>query len=510
MGAGTPELKGPDLRLGVPIAQLKEGTPLLAHADGEAVMLVRFGDDVQALGATCTHYGGPVAEGLVTGDVVHCPWHHACFSLRTGEALAAPALNPLPRWQTETRDGVVFVLGREDADADALSSQGRQATGPARIVIAGAGAAGSAAAEMLRRLGHTGKIALVDPDADAPYDRPNLSKDYLAGNAPEEWIPLRPQGFYEEHSIDRVIAGVTAINTAEREVSLSNGTTLQYDALLLATGAEPVRINVPGVQLPHVHVLRSLADCRGLIRGTEGAHRAVVLGASFIGMEAAAALRTRGIEVTIVAQEDVPFVRSLGAELGQYIRSLHEEHGVEFRLGRTLKQIFPDRVMLDNGSEVQADLVLIGVGVRPLIQLAEAAQIKVHHGVIVDENFETSIRGIFAAGDIARFPNAQTGEQVRIEHWVVAQRQGQAAARSILGQRKPFTDVPFFWTQHYDVTLAYVGHASSWDRIQMDGTPADRDCAVRYMTGNAVLAVATIGRDDQSLMAERVLEKHTH
>jgi NADPH-dependent 2,4-dienoyl-CoA reductase/sulfur reductase-like enzyme/nitrite reductase/ring-hydroxylating ferredoxin subunit len=504
MGADQAELSGPDLRAGVRVEDLAEGAPLLGHADGEAVMLVRRGEEVFAIGAICTHYGGPLAEGLVEGETVHCPWHHACFSLRTGEATGAPALNPVPCWTVERRGERVCVV--EKRESAPLADHGRSAKGPESVVIVGAGAAGSAAAEMLRRQGYDGPITMVDPDEAAPYDRPNLSKDYLAGNAPEEWIPLRPEGFYQEHGIERIVAEATALDVAGRKLTLSDGRALSYGALLLATGAAPIALSIPGADREQVHVLRSLDDSRAIIERAGSARRAVVLGASFIGMEVAASLRARGLEVAVVAPEAIPFEKTLGAELGREIQRLHEENGVTFHLGLTASEIGEDRVRLSDGSELEAGLVVVGVGVRPNLQLAEAAGLEVEKGVLVNEYLETSAPGVFAAGDIARWPDAASGERIRVEHWVVAQRQGQAAARNILGRRAAFTDVPFFWTQQYDLGVSYVGHAAGWDGTTTSGDLEARDCAIRYLQGGRVAALATVGRDLESLRTEQSME----
>lgn len=505
MGAGSTEIQGPDLREGVALDALPEGHPFLGHADGEPVLLVRNGGVVRAISATCTHWGGPLAEGLVVEETIRCPWHHACFSLRTGEALGAPALNPVACWTVEVRDGTVRVTGKEEHAP--LSPRGRSAGGPESVVIIGAGAAGSAAAEMLRREGYTGPVTLVDPDAAAPYDRPNLSKDYLAGNAPEEWIPLRPEGFYAEHGIERVAARAEAIDTAARTVTLADGRTLRYGALLLATGSAPVRLRIPGADLPHVHVLRSLDDCRAILRAAQQARRAVVLGASFIGMEVAAALRMRGLEVTVVAPENVPFLRTLGPALGAAVQRVHESHGVAFRLGHIAAEITRDHVRLDDGETLPADLVVVGIGVRPETALAQAAGLAVDDGVLVDAYLETSAPGVYAAGDIARWPDPRTGERIRVEHWAVAQRQGQTAARNMLGKREPYADVPFFWTQHWDMPIAYVGYAAAWDTARVDGDPDALDCAVTYVRNGRALAFATIGRDAASLRAEAEMQR---
>jgi len=496
---------GPDLARGIPLEDLPEGGRLTGHVGDEPVLVVRVDGEVHAIGAVCTHYGGPLGEGLLTGTTVRCPWHHACFDVRSGEPTAAPALNPVPRWRTEVRDGRVYVTGKEERDP--LSARGRKADGPASVVIVGAGAAGSAAAEMLRREGYAGPITMVDPDQHAPYDRPNLSKDYLAGSAPEEWIPLRPPGFYEEHGIERANASVESIDVRAHRVRLSDGRTLEYGALLLATGASPIRLAIPGADLPHVHVLRSLEDCRALIAGIESRPRVVIAGASFIGMEAAAALRARGVDVTVVAPERIPFERVLGEEAGRALQTEHVRNGVRFLTGRTLAAIDNDRVVLDNGTEIAAGLVLLGVGVRPLTQLAEAAGLAVDRGVIVDRFLRTSNPDVYAAGDICRYPDPRTGESVRIEHWVVAQRQGQTAARNILGHNEPFASVPFFWTHQHDISVTYVGHAGKVETVEIDGDLEARDCTLRYLRNGQVEAVATIGRDHEALEAEVALER---
>jgi nitrite reductase/ring-hydroxylating ferredoxin subunit/thioredoxin reductase len=389
MSEGQPRPSGPDLADGVALAQLGDGAMLLGHVGDEAVLLARQGEEIFAIGATCTHYSGPLAEGLLVGDTVRCPWHHACFSLRTGHALRPPALNPVACWRVEREGGLIRV--REKLATPAPAS--RPAAGePGAIVILGGGAAGNCAAETLRNEGYAGRIVILSADASAPYDRPNLSKDYLAGNAPEEWIPLRSLEFYREHGIELHLgAHAAAIDPAHREVRLEDGSRHLYDALLIATGAEPVRLDVPGGGLAHVHYLRSLADSRTIIGKADAGRRAVVIGASFIGLEVAASLRARQLEVDVVAPESIPMERVLGREIGALVRKIHEEHGVRFHLGTTAASIDASAVTLKTGEKLAADLVVVGIGVRPDLALAETAGLATDRGLTVNEYLETSI-----------------------------------------------------------------------------------------------------------------------
>ena len=496
---------GPDFTQGIVTADLADGAMLLGRVGDAPALLVRRGADLLVIGATCTHYGGPLAEGLILGDTVRCPWHHACFSLRTGAALRPPALSGLPCWRVEQRDGMAFV--REELQppaAPSLSAAGR----PTSIVIVGGGAAGHAAAETLRQEGYAGAITLLSADASPPCDRPNLSKDYLAGTAEADWIPLRPPEFYPQHGIGLQLATqVTAIEPSAHAVLLADGNRMHYGALLLATGAEPIRLDVPGASLPHVHVLRTVGDCNALIVHAGAARHCVVVGASFIGLEVAASLRTRGLEVHVVAPEVRPMERVMGAAIGDMVRAIHKSHGVNFHLGATVTAIAQDFVTLSSGERLPADLVVVGIGVRPAVTLAMQAGLTVDRGVVVDEFLQTSMADIYAAGDIARWPDKLTEQRIRVEHWVVAQRQGQVAARNMLGLRQRFDAVPFFWSQHYGTTIAYVGHAEQWDRLDIDGDPAAHDCAVSFWRDGRKLAMATVGRDLDNLRAEAAFEQ---
>jgi NADPH-dependent 2,4-dienoyl-CoA reductase/sulfur reductase-like enzyme len=499
---------GPDLTQGVPLAEIADGGMLVGHVDGDEVLLARRGSEVFAVSAHCSHYHGPLAEGVLVGDTVRCPWHHACFSLRTGEPVHPPALSPIDCWKVEHHGGKVVVKGKHETKSFARPKP--VVTAPDKVVIVGGGAAGFAAAEMLRRQHYKGSIVMLSDDTASPVDRPNLSKDYLAGTAPEEWIPLRGDDYYKDNGIDlRLKTNVASIDPKAREVSLGNGGKVSYDRLLLATGAEPVRLQLPGADLPHVHTLRTLADSTAIIARAKEGKRAVVIGASFIGLEVAASLRAREIEVHVVAPEKRPMERILGPDMGDLVRKLHEEHGVIFHLEDSPVAIEARQVKLKSGGTLEADLVVMGVGVRPRIALAEAAGLKVDKGVVTDTFLETSVPGIFAAGDIAKWPDPYSGQSIRVEHWVVAERQGQTAALNMLGFRDRFNAVPFFWSQHYDMPINYVGHAEKWDEIAVEGDIAGKNCLVRYKLKGKTMAAASIYRDVASLQAEVVMEQET-
>ncbi|HEU4891369.1 MAG TPA: FAD-dependent oxidoreductase [Vicinamibacterales bacterium] len=496
-----------DLSKGVAASTLTDGGMILGRVGDQEVVLARSGTELFAIRAHCSHYRGPLVKGLVVGDTVRCPWHHACFSLRTGEALRAPALDPIACWRVEREGDRIFVREKlPEAPPAAPSASARQ--WPSSIVIVGGGAAGVAAAELLRRQGYDNPLTLISADADPPVDRPNLSKDFLAGEAQDDWIPLWPNDFYVEKRIELVLGRrVVSIDPAQRTVHLDDGSDRPYGSLLLATGADPVRLTISGATDGQVHYLRSFADSRILVERAATARKVVVIGASFIGLEVAASLRARGLSVDVVAPESTPLERVMGVEVGRFVRSLHEAQGVTFHLGQTVARVDGREVTLSGGGRLDCDFLVAGVGVKPMSAIAEQAGLAMDRGIAVNEYLETSAPGIFAAGDVARWPDAHTGERIRVEHWVVAERQGQAAARNLLGGRERFDAVPFFWSRHYDVRINYIGHAERWDEVVIDGSLEALDCSVEYRRGRRTLAIATIGRDRQNLEAEAWMEQ---
>lgn len=494
------KLKGPDLsKQGLASDAVGDQIPAIGHVDGKPVIVLRTSAGLRAVGGRCTHYGGPLGDGWFDGEQIHCPWHHAIFDIETGEAVAAPALNQIPTYQATERDGRVYVTG----PVEALVVARTPVSNPESVVIVGAGAAGAVAAETLRRFGYTNPITLIGQEP--PVDRPNLSKDYLAGTAPEEWMPLRSPDFYNKHDIELMVdRQVVRIDPTERKIDLDDGNRISYGALLLAPGAEPRRLSLQGGDLPHVHYLRSFEDSRRIIGSLDGATHAAIIGAGFIGLEVAASLRHRGLVVSVIDPETTPLTRVLGDTLAHFVRKLHEEKGVVFHLGRTVAEIRPAQVMLDDGSTIPAGLVVIGIGVIPRVELAEEAGLAVDAGIVVDDRLRTSDPHIWAAGDVARYPDHRAG-QVRVEHWVLAERQGQTAARNMLGHDVAFDDPPFFWSQHYDVPINVTGHTAGFEEEVVVGSARDRDVLVGFRKAGRIQAVASIYRDLDSLKAERAL-----
>lgn len=498
----------PDLSKGYPIDGLRDGGMVQVKVGDDDVILARHGDEFFAVGANCTHYHGPLAKGLIVGEELRCPLHHACFSLRTGMALRAPAFDAIPRWRVERVGDSVFVREKLPALAQyPEANTSKPPNSPSAVVIIGGGAAGFAAADMLRRKGYDGPVTMISADDSAPYDRPNVSKDYLQEPIPDEWMNLRLPDFYREQRIDLVLnSRVTSIDIRQKQVRLQDGRTYNFGALLLATGADVVKLPIPGARDSDVFYVRTWADARVLFKKIGSAKQVVVVGASFIGLEVAASLRSRGLDVHVVAVGNQPFERTLGAEVGKFFRALHESRGVIFHFGTTVTRLDGDQAILGDGSKVQADFLVVGAGVRPSLALAQQAGLKVDRGIVVNEYLETSSKGIFAAGDIARWPDPRSGQPIRVEHWVVAERQGQVAARNILGYRERYDAVPFFWTRQFGVSLKYVGHTEKWDGVEIDGSLDSKNCTVRYKQSGKTVAVATIGRDIQNLECEAALE----
>jgi apoptosis-inducing factor 3 len=495
---------GPEFSSGFPLGDIPENGTVAGRVGDEPVLLSRFGGSLYAVSGTCTHYGGHLADGLAQGTSVRCPLHHACFDLKTGQPLRAPALDPLDRWQVDVDSDRAYVSYKLKPQPD---ENAEVHTDVRRIVIVGGGGAGLACANELRRLGYAGEIVMLSADRDPPCDRPNLSKDYLAGTAQEEWLPLRTAQWYSDNRVDlRLSTEVTRIDAAAHTVHCAEGEDVPYERLLIATGSEPNRLAVTGFDADNVFTLRSIADARAIAEKAKEGARAVIIGASFIAMEAAAALRTRKVEVDIVSVEHVPFDRVFGIALGEHIQKLHQKNGVRFHLGCVASGFDGKTVTIASGEHLDADFVLVGIGVQPRLHVARSAGAEVDNGVVVDSAMQTSVPHIYAAGDIAAYPDAISGERMRIEHWVVAERQGEVAAANMLGIGRRFDSAPFFWSEQFGTAIRYVGHAAQWDQVLVDGDIDSDSFAIRYFNKGTHCATASIGRDFDNLEDELALE----
>jgi 3-phenylpropionate/trans-cinnamate dioxygenase ferredoxin reductase subunit len=360
------------------------------------------------------------------------------------------------------------------------------------FVIVGAGLAGAKAAETLREEGYDGRVVLLGAEEERPYERPPLSKEYLRGEAERASAAVHEATFYAEHDIElRTATAVTGLDIGARELELDRGERLPFDRLLLATGAEPRRLRVPGAELDGVYLLRTLADSDALRERLDAGGRLVVVGAGWIGSEVAASARQRGMDVTIVAPEAVPLERVLGPEVGGVYRDLHRGHGVELRMQAGVEALEGagrvERVRLRGGAAIECDAVVAGVGATPCTRLAEAAGLAVENGVLVDGRLESSVPGIFAAGDVANHLHPALG-RLRVEHWDNALHQGPAAARAMLGSDEPYARTPYFFSDQYDVGMEYSGHPDGWDRVVLRGDPASFEFNAFWLAGDRVLA----------------------
>jgi len=478
------------------VNDLEDGEMKEVEVDGLKILLTRLDGAFHAIGGECAHYGGPLAEGVLSGVHVTCPWHQARFHVKTGELADPPALDSMARFETKVQGDKVIVVVPEHASGTvppAMVSRNDQADSRV-FVILGGGAAGNAAAQKLRQVGYKGRILLISQENRVPYDRPNLSKGYLAGEAEADALPLRPEAFYQEADIELKLGErVSQVNALDKTIIFRYGESMTYDSLLLATGGQARQLDKPGSGLGNVFTLRSAQDCDHIIHAAAHASRAVVVGTSFIGMETAAALRKRGLSVTVVGRGSVPFKRTLGPEIGSMLQKMQEEKGVSFKLGRQVARLEGEaqvqEVVLDNKERLPADLVLVGVGVHPATDYLHGVPINPDGSVTVDKYLSLG-DGLYAAGDIARYPDWRTGEMVRIEHWQLAELHGFTAALNMSGQATEFKGVPFFWTEQFEPFLFYVGHAADWDEIIWHGKTADRKFVAFYVKNDRVLAAA--------------------
>lgn len=493
------------------IDDLKSGEMKKIEKDGEEFVLYRVEDKFFATGATCPHYGAPLDQGVLKGYRVICPWHHATFCVSDGSLIEPPALDEIPSYETRV-DGdtvIVSIPPKSDKPEKPDMTEQKPSKDDRVFVIVGAGAAGTMAAQTLREEGFLGRIILITREDRIPYDRPNLSKEYMAGKAEPEWMPLRDDEFFKENDIElQKNREVVEVDFKEKNIKFNDSTGLTFDRLLLATGGAPKRLDIPGAELDNVFTLRSYDDADRIIEASKKAKKAVVIGASFIGTEIASSLAERDVDVTIVAPEAQPLEKILGEKVGGVFRKAHEEAGTSFKLETRPSAIKGDgaveKVVLENGDELDADFVVVGVGVAPATAFIDGLEKYGDGSLPVDHAFKVT-ENVYAAGDIARFTDWRTNEIIRIEHWRTALQHGRYAALNMLEKDVPFRSVPFFWTQQAGLNLGYVGHADEWDEIVIHGDLDAKEFLALYIKADTVLAVAGMGRDRQLDAAEELM-----
>ena len=486
------------------LAALPDATPHRIEIGQNAMLLIRQGDEIRAFSATCPHKGAPLEQGALCAGKLVCPWHKAVFDMTDGHLLAPVALDPLPHYPARVRDGRIQVRLQPIAPAPALP------TGhDAHVIVVGDGAAGVTAAVSLREFGFAGRITMSSRDTAPPYDRTALTKTVLAGKADGNMAPaLRVPDFYTTHDITRLPATVTTFDAATRTVGLADGRSLTGEHVILAPGSQPRRLDVPGCDLPGVHVLRTQADALAIMAdGAQTGRRIVICGASFIGMEAAAALRMAGAVVTVVAPDLVPFEKQLGHEIGTRLRALHAQKGVTYAGGRRATSIHRNdgglTVVLDDETRLAADLVLTGVGVRPATEFAPQLAQTPDGGMDVDSAMQAAPH-VYAVGDVARF--IHQGVRIRIEHWRTAQMHGRIAASTIMKRPARPATIPWFWTQQFGRKLEYVGYQEHFDRVTIEGDLEGFDFLATQWQGARRVGVVAAGRARQ--MGELAL-RHT-
>ncbi len=478
--------------------------PASSNAGDQPVYLVRLDGVVRALGTECPHYHKPLIEGVLFGHEVVCAAHFARLDARDGRMISPPALDDLPRYPVKVENGEVWVGPVEKPRFPKPAGDD-----PRTFLIVGGGAAGEAAAETLRREGFAGRIVMITAEDERPYDRPNLSKDLLTGKAKPEWMPLRGPKFHANQKIELLTGRrVTAVDPASKAVTLSTGERLAFDKALIATGGVPKKPLIPGADGAGCFLLRSLADGRALIEAASAWKSVVLVGAGFIGMELAGALRELGLRVQVVSPGRLPLSRVLGDRIAGLLLSRHEANGVEFHFGATPVRVTGTpgdmRVELSDGTAVSGGFVVFGLGIEAAVDCLAGTGLAGPDGIPVDASLRTKHPDIFAAGDVAVAPDI-AGEAMRVEHWAVAQRQGRHAARAMLGAEAPYGEAHFFWTGQAGVFLKYIGAARSWDEIVYRGDVEAAKFLAGFYRAGVLKAAATVGRRIELAALERLM-----
>jgi apoptosis-inducing factor 3 len=493
--------------------ELQNGEKRQVTVGDTDILLIRLKDKFYAVGAYCTHYQAPLAEGVMHEEHLVCPWHNAYFNIVTGNQEEPPGLDSLMSYPVKVESDRVIVTVPEATSSQRtpqMASFDRNADSRTFVII-GAGAAGIHAAQTLRVAGYQGRIVMVTQDDKLPYDRTSLSKEYFIGQVAKDEIELRSPEFYQEHQIEvRLGCTVKNVDVKTKTITFESGENLTCDSLLIATGGKPRHLEVQGADLSNIFTLRSWQDSDRILAAAENATEAVVVGSSFIGMEMASGLVQKGVKVTVVSPDALPFEKILGKELGEIFYQVHQEKGVKFHMGRKVTQIEGEEkvraVMLDNGDRIPADLVVVGIGVQPATDFISGIELyPKDRSVLVDE-YLCVAENVYAAGDVARYPDWQTSDSIRVEHWRVAAQHGRIAAYNMAGKPTKFRGVPVFWSMQFEFPIRYVGHATEWDEIIVDGDLNQREFIAFYVKGDRVLAAASSQRDTETAAIAQLMQ----
>ncbi|MBD3401417.1 Rieske 2Fe-2S domain-containing protein [candidate division GN15 bacterium] len=491
--------------------ELQDGEKRAFEVADSKIVLGRVGSDYFAVSGSCPHYGAPLEQGALAGHRLICPWHHATFDIRSGDLLEPPSRDGLCSYPVEIEDGDVYVRVPEQLPASCPPDMTDTKDSDRTCLILGAGAAGNAAAQSMRENGFTGRIVMVTRESRLPYDRPNLSKEYLQGQAEPDWIPLRDEKFYKDHGIEIMSEReATAIDTEKQTAIFKDGESIQYDQLLLATGGVPRSLDVPGSDLDGVFTLRSHDDADRIIEAADNASRAVVVGASFIAMEVAASLRERDVTVTVVAPEDTPMESVFGEQFGRAIQHRYEGEGITFKMKAGVAEFAGsdklEKVILDSDESLDADFVVVGIGVDPATKTLDGLQLESDGSVRVDDHLRVT-DNVYAAGDVATFTDWRTDRPIRIEHWRTAEQHGRLAGANMAGGDETYRGVPFFWTSLGQLQVGYVGHCPEWDDIIFDGEVKSESFIAYFVHGDAVRAAVGVGRGEELAAVDELMRR---
>jgi len=477
-----------------------------------AILLAKIDGKLYATGASCSHYSAPLAQGVAAKDKMHvvCPWHNAAFDLRTGQPVRGSGLPAIPVYPVCVEGGNIVAELPFNMEDFVKPKVAKRCPNDGRVfLVIGGGAAGVAAVDALRQGGFTGQVTMLTEETHLPYDRPVLSKNLAKGAEPKS-LALRDEAHFQEHEIDiRFGAAVKELRADEKIVQLVSGEEIKYDAALVATGAKPRLLPIPGGNLPGVMALRTPEDAQRIGAACGKGKKVIVIGSSFIGMEIAATLNRRGCDVTVLGMETVPFERVLGIRVGDAIKNFFEEKGVTFMGSSSVTEITQTEgsgltASLKSGQKLTCDAVIVGVGVIPNCEFVSGVEKARDGSLVTDEHLKTSGPCLYAAGDVAQY-RSPSGDQLRVEHWDVATSQGRLAAKCMLGETDTFDQTPFFWTSLFGKNLRYVGHCMKFDEFMVDGDLKKLTFVAYYCQNNEVKAVATMGRDPVAVAAGELM-----